>query len=177
MLKLAASISAPALAPKASEQEAEDASKTSLSNAHAHLCTQTHRFLFIPIHSHSFFLACTTEHLHKCPAALMHTDTQTLKHRPTKQDILARLLQGVSVSRPDGVPSYVNRSLWVTSICLNCQRWPNQINTFLVFFFKFRAVNVELNDCFVNNLCRKHWAVIPCGFKLSFTYKQSCSLV
>lgn len=65
MLKLAASISAPALAPKASEQEAEDASKTSLSNAHAHACTQTHthRFFF---YSHSFFLTCTVEHTQMC---------------------------------------------------------------------------------------------------------------
>lgn len=64
MLKLAASISAPAQAPKASEQEAEDASKTSLSNAHARLCTpDTHTdSSFILIHSLLALLACTTEH-------------------------------------------------------------------------------------------------------------------
>lgn len=124
MLKLAASISAPA--PKASEQEAEDASKTSLSNARAHVCTRTrttpthtHRFCF---YSHSFFLTdmhnWTLAQMRGCTDKHACTHTQTEKHRPTKQDILARLLQGVSVSQ-FCVPSYVNRSLCVTSICLN----------------------------------------------------------
>lgn len=127
MLKLAASISAPALAPKASEQEAEDASKTSLSNARAHVCTQTHTHTvssFILIHS--FFLTCTTERWHKC--AVVHT--QTCLHAQTHTNGETQTNKaGHSGPPPSGclsqpicqlsVPSYVNRSLCVTSICLN----------------------------------------------------------
>lgn len=123
MLNLAGSTSAPELAPKASEQEAEDSSKTWLSNAQAHVHaqiytpTQAHSsFILI----HSFFLTCRTERLNKCAHkhACMHAHAE--EHRPTKQDILARLLQGVCQPLCQFyVPSYVNRSLRVTSICLN----------------------------------------------------------
>lgn len=119
MLKLAASISAPALAPRASKQEAEDASKTSLSNVHAHLCTESQRHKYsLYILIHSFLLTCTTERVNKCakvPAHLSaqmharthacahkdtHTRIQTQIDRPMKQDIPAHLLQGVSVIHP-----------------------------------------------------------------------------
>lgn len=90
MLKLAASISAPALAPRASKQEAEDASKTSLSNVHAHLCTESQRHKYsLYILIHSFLLTCTTERVYKCakvPAHLsahMHAHTHAYAHKDT----------------------------------------------------------------------------------------------
>lgn len=90
MLKLAASISASALAPRASKQEAEDASKTSLSNVHAHLCTESQRHKYsLYILIHSFLLTCTTERVNKCakvPAHLsahMHAHTHAYAHKDT----------------------------------------------------------------------------------------------
>lgn len=87
-LKLAASISAPAQAPEAFEQEAKDASKTSLSNVRARVRTRTRtrtqRILsFILIHS--FAPGCTTERLQKkkcadkraCTHARTHTQGET----------------------------------------------------------------------------------------------------
>lgn len=91
MLKLAASISAPALVPEASEQETADESKTSLSNAHTHtLCVYTHAhthllFLFIPSYLHHQRSACTN-----MPAHNRHTngETQTKHSRPAPSGCL-----------------------------------------------------------------------------------------
>lgn len=79
-LKLAASISAPAQAPEAFEQEAKDASKTSLSNVRARVRTRTrtqriHSFILI----HSFAPGCTTERLEKkmCRQTRLHARPDT----------------------------------------------------------------------------------------------------
>lgn len=105
MLKLAASISAPALVPEASEQETADESKTSLSNAHTHS---------VRVHAHIFYF-CSFLLTYIINGALartcLHTrGTQMEKHR---RSILVQLLQGVSVMLPCHfcTPSYVKRSV------------------------------------------------------------------
>ncbi len=155
------------------------------AHGHAHSHTYIHRFRF---YSHSSFLTAahnwTLAQMRRCMNAQINmparTDTQTEKHRPTKQDILARLLQGVSSVSQFCVPSYVNRSLCVTSICLNEKKQAATYTGseylllpphYFIHWVKAQAVHAQIKE-YTHTHGRMHvcTACIDYKWELAYTY-------
>lgn len=119
MLKLAAAISAPALALKALEQEARGRIKEFIRWC-ASACTSKHTCTFSRyILIHSFMLICTADPL-LCKQTWLHAqsdgETQIDRAGHSGPPPSGCLCQPLCQLR---VPSYVNGSLWVSSVCLN----------------------------------------------------------